>query len=271
MDKMYHEKINNKWIITNKIGRGSYGTIYNCIKTKKYPSEFAIKILRENHESKNEIFVYKYLKKLQGNIIPKIYDYGGPFKDGLVYIVMEKLYQPGEKLYKIRSIIEYLDIFAKNNIIHGDIKPENIMLRKETDDLVIIDWGLSCILSDKNATPSGTLIYMSTFAHQGKISFRNDLESLFYCILSEISELPWRKTIRENLNNSENGGEILSEGIFYEKINFMKKIICKCPKIMKKFKLYELKSLYKFGIYIFSLERTDIPDYNYLKSLFPTL
>lgn len=257
------------WIINDQITRGSYGTIYNVKNISKISKQnYIIKISNDKNfqEHLKELNFYRKFKKYQGKCLPKLRDFG--YHNGKYYIILEKLNKIG-KLYNIRKIIELLFLFSKYDIIHGDIKPDNIMNReiKKENTTVLIDWGLSCNLNSKNDVPSGTPLYMSIMAHEGKISLRNDLESLLYCILHEISDLEWKDDCFMLLNNNDNYS--LMEKIKNKKILFSKKILEKNNNIMIKYKFYKLSNLYKFAVYIFSLKRTDTPDYNILTGCFP--
>jgi calcium-dependent protein kinase len=50
----------------------------------------------------------------------------------------------------MKGILEGLKTMHANNIMHRDIKPDNILLRRENDyDCVIVDFGLAEIVSEE--------------------------------------------------------------------------------------------------------------------------
>jgi serine/threonine protein kinase len=51
------------------------------------------------------------------------------------------------------------DMHAKN-ILHNDIKPENLMLTRDLKRLIFIDFGFSNLLTDENKVNKGTELYM---------------------------------------------------------------------------------------------------------------
>lgn len=248
--------INNSWILSKKIGNGGFGLVYDCYHIKNPKKIYAIKL--EHILSSGlyfEIKIYKDMKN--SNFIPKLFDCG--VYGRIRYIVIEKLYNFNFSIKKLPNLIEGLESFYLNNKSHGDIKLENIMER-ESGEIVFIDFGLSKSIKkykDKN-TISGTLSYMSINSHMGIVSFKNDLESLMYCILEILNKLPWNtKKLRfDNLN------EVLNL-----KLEFSEKI--KKNKFSQEYlDLKKYSRLLLFVKYITNIKNKEIPDYNYLKNLF---
>ncbi|MEX0270084.1 serine/threonine protein kinase [Leptolyngbyaceae cyanobacterium UHCC 1019] len=78
-------------------------------------------------------------------------------EDGMPYIVMD--YIPGQTLedvvfpdrplpeatalHYIRQVAAALQVVHTNGLLHRDVKPQNIMLRQGTQDVVLIDFGIS--------------------------------------------------------------------------------------------------------------------------------
>lgn len=112
------------------------------------------------------------VSKLNHPNIVSVYDYF--IEDGDGYIVMEWL--EGKTIrdvkneglqFDINSIVnigiqigEALNYAHQNNIMHKDIKPENIML--SNGKITILDFGLATFLEEKNAERNhGTVMYMA--------------------------------------------------------------------------------------------------------------
>jgi len=154
--------LNNRYILQEEIDSGGLSIVYKAIDIyNEYfndESNIVIKIPNENLRKKKDInaFVYseyKFLRKLNHENIVKIYDFAVDKKTKIPYIVLE--YISGEKLInesiyamnkKSKNIMFYelfntLKYIHKNNIIHADINPYNIM--KEDDKYTIFDFGVS--------------------------------------------------------------------------------------------------------------------------------
>lgn len=136
------------YILINKLGSGSYASVWSCY-CKETQDLMAIKISKkgEHKTGKKEIDIYDNFKKLGLEYTVKMYD--NFIHNDIVYIVVElmmgSLYDimkngicgsikfnkgyPSEFIGKIiPQLKEALHELHKNNIIHGDIKPENILI-----------------------------------------------------------------------------------------------------------------------------------------------
>lgn len=110
-----------------------------------------------------------FLKELSHTYIPQVYDYVQ--EDGVVYTVMD--YIEGESLDKILKrkeipnqpqiikwscqLLEALSYLHNQNphgILHGDIKPANIMLRNN-GDICLIDFNIALALGEDGAVKIG--------------------------------------------------------------------------------------------------------------------
>jgi serine/threonine protein kinase len=104
----------------------------------------------------------------------------GELPDGRPYIVMpyvkgetlrSQISRQGMSFDRAASILKQigaaLDHVHANQIFHRDLKPENVMLRRDTDSVVIIDFGIAKVRnslvapSTVNGAAIGTLLYMS--------------------------------------------------------------------------------------------------------------
>ncbi|MCK5594859.1 serine/threonine protein kinase [bacterium] len=173
------EKKFGKYIVQDIVKFGGMSQIYKAIDpaTKEV---VAIKILhpgKMNHRTING-FVQeaKMLEKLNHPNIIQVIDFGK--EEGTLYTVME--YINGKDLKKlllhkkikgfqekydiILQIGRGLDYLHENNIIHKDIKPENILILKN-NEVKIIDFGLAHYdrlrIFTHNHFIDGTPTYMS--------------------------------------------------------------------------------------------------------------
>lgn len=141
--------IKNSYILINKLGSGSYATVWSCYATN-IKNLMAIKIFKtgEHNAGKKEIETYDNFNKLGIKHTVKMHD--SFIQNNNVYIVIDLMFgslydimkkyvcsdnrrfnngYPIEFITKIiPSLLEALNDLHKNNIIHGDIKPENILL-----------------------------------------------------------------------------------------------------------------------------------------------
>jgi serine/threonine protein kinase len=173
-----------KYVIINKVGRGSTGMVY-LSHDPYYRRDVAIKVynIEENSDQDrarvsrkmffNEAHMVGMLQ--HPNILP-IYDAGE--EDGKYYVVTEHIqgartlaaYCKPDNLLRIDDVVEIIYKCAKalhyahgRGVIHRDIKPSNIMLTTD-NDVRIIDFGIA-IVSDSDISRiegiAGSPSYMS--------------------------------------------------------------------------------------------------------------
>ena len=247
--------INNKYIIKNKVGEGNFGKIF-IGKNKYTEEEVAIKIDTNPIILKNEAIMYNYLSDVNG--IPKLRAFGkeGKYNFLILDLLGDTLISKRERSSDIFTLdyvigigiklIKIISNIHEKNIIHRDIKPDNIMYKnhnKNADlDLYIIDFGLSKLYDEtkKNFVKKenlivGTANFVSLHAHNGSMpSKRDDLESIGYVLLYiYYGELPWNSLMQidktDRINNIKKYKEKIIKGmsdniiiIFIKKCNKLK-------------------------------------------------
>lgn len=192
-----------KYYLGECLGKGSSSTVFKCTDEFGNNLDLAIKILNKNISNTPEVIKafnteIKALKTIDHPNIIKIYDYG-KIKNNL-YIVIEiingfllseviKQYTwiPEKKaLVILGQICEALKAVHREQIVHRDLNPSNIMLTK-AGVIKLIDFGASKIHSDiderlSNTLPGtliGTIAYMSPEQLDGRpISYQSDIYSL---------------------------------------------------------------------------------------------
>ena len=191
--------LGNRYEILEKVGNGGMATVYKATDTvlKRY---VAVKILRDEFTTDEE-FIKRFETEAQSaarlthpNIV-SIFDVG--VDNGIYYIVMELI--QGKTLKEIIleekgplpwkwsvnvaiQIASALEMAHKNNIIHRDIKPHNIII---TEDGIakVTDFGIAKAVSNSTITAFGTTIgsvhyFSPEHARGGFTDAKSDLYSL---------------------------------------------------------------------------------------------
>ena len=190
--------IASRYEIIEKIGNGGMATVYKA-KCHVLNRFVAIKVLKEEFTTDEE-FIRRFNVEAQSaaglthpNIV-SIYDVG--HENGIYFIVMELI--QGKTLKQIINeegrlpwkwsvniaiqIASALETAHKNNIIHRDIKPHNIII---TEDGVakVTDFGIAKAVSNSTITAFGTTIgsvhyFSPEHARGGFTDAKSDLYSL---------------------------------------------------------------------------------------------
>ncbi|XP_052868612.1 dual specificity tyrosine-phosphorylation-regulated kinase 2 isoform X2 [Anopheles cruzii] len=163
--KIVHDHICYRYEILEIIGKGSFGQVIRALdhKTKQY---VAIKIIRNkkrfHHQALVEVRILDELRKKDaadgGHNVIHMLDYFY-FRNHLcitfelmslnLYELIKKNNYQGFSLSLIRrfcnSIVKCLRFLDELNIIHCDLKPENVLLKQRgSSSIKVIDFGSSC-------------------------------------------------------------------------------------------------------------------------------
>ena len=103
-------------------------------------------------QMQKEIEIYKRLSKIQGKYIPKLVCYGY-YGGGIGYVMGMTIVGTMLSFHKIEKwqknqALRALKIIHSNNILHNDIREENILVNDE-GNIFFIDFGKSIINDDK--------------------------------------------------------------------------------------------------------------------------
>ncbi|MFL5571963.1 MAG: serine/threonine-protein kinase [Gemmatimonadaceae bacterium] len=189
--------------LESEVGRGGMGIVY-CARDRRLKREIAIKVLPPELSFRADIR-QRFLREAETaaqlnhpNIVPI---YTVEERDNLVYFVMayvkgdnlgQRLQQHGpmapvEVRRILREVADALAYAHGRNVIHRDIKPDNIIIEEETGRAMVTDFGIARALTDTGDSrltatgmAIGTPAYMSPEQSAGDraIDGRSDLYSL---------------------------------------------------------------------------------------------
>ena len=260
----------NKYNLLEKLGQGSFCSVYRG--QNRYTKEFvAIKIETTSNTLQHECKILMILENVSG--IPRVRNYGGItiVHDSGRYLVLDLLRPAfsetgsftdtasGSCIFHWNSIIKTLESIHNCGVVHNDIKPSNILLRMNTNEPILSDFGLARVYlyrgkhrlpngnvndnglfefeapgtgtvdikqKNTNIQPLGTPLYMSPYVQSGQQigSRRDDMISLYFTFLTinnKKQQLPW-------YNRNNTGDEDADINVV---INYKLQILLECFKI----------------------------------------
>ncbi|GCF09482.1 FHA domain-containing serine/threonine-protein kinase [Dictyobacter arantiisoli] len=238
--------------IVERIGVGGMATVFKAYQPT-LDRYVAIKVLPAYH-ARDPIFVKRFVQearsvaKLAHPNIVQIHDFGE--QDNITYIVMEhvdggtlkdRLKSPLPVPVAIDFIIqaaEGLDCAHRNGIVHRDVKPANMLLRRD-GHLLLSDFGIAKLLEESTSltrvgTGIGTPQYMSPEQGMGqKVDRRSDIYSLgivlFHCLTGRVpftADSPLTVTVK-HINEPLPVERLVSEGVPAPVIQVVQKMTAK--------------------------------------------
>ena len=269
-----------KYLVKNRIGKGSFGTVYSGIITQTH-EKIAIKF-EKREKGKNGTLETEACRLiyLQGPYIPKIICYGNNHTHNILVQELlgrslENLFNLCNKKFSLKTVcvlgiemIKRIEYIHNKYHIHRDIKPDNFMTGKDEKEnkIYLIDFGLAKkyfstskqqhIKFSTGKSLTGTARYCSRNAHKGyEQSRRDDIESIGYVLLYFLlGNLPWQ-------------GLKVKEG----EDQFKKIAEKKCNITFEELTKNTYHEFLLFFEHVDSLNFEDEPNYNYLISLFQSM
>lgn len=204
--------------ITQQIYESRNSLVYRAI-FKPDNQSIILKILKENYPTSSELTRYKQeyeitrslnadgviktynLQRHENSLVMFLEDFGG---ESLKLLMSDRQFSLQEFLSIAIKTTKSLAAIHAANIIHKDINPSNIVYNSETEQLKIIDFGISTRLSREIQTVGnldqleGTLAYIApeqTGRMNRGIDYRSDFYALgvtFYEFLT--NQLPFETT-----------------------------------------------------------------------------
>ncbi len=233
LENMVGEKIADRYQITGVLGIGGFGAVFKAIHVLM-DRPVALKLLHEISYLKmfhKEAVIISSLK--HPNIL-NVYDFGFSDENRFIYLACEFIngttltqhikakgkigYQ--EAVQYVCQICDGLSYAHKKNVIHKDLKPDNIMLAQdENDELrpVILDFGIANVYSPEgpvySETIAGSTRYMSPEQFNSPtVDARSDIYSLGLIFYEMLCGKPLIKLVRDPLLMLEN--HLASEAAF---------------------------------------------------------
>ena len=177
---------------------------YNSIRNNTSDQEKKVFDILVNKNSDKISKYYEYYECKHYDYIVSIYEY----IDGVTltqYIQNNKITDKFILLI-LRKVLECLKFIHNNNIVHCDIKPDNIMIAKDDNTVKLIDFDFCIVLTDEFYMSDyifGTLDYIAPESHDLKMySKKSDVWSLGVIIYSIITnKYPYNINIYDSCSN----------------------------------------------------------------------
>lgn len=280
-----------------KLGQGSHGEVLlvEDSASEEFGAKtasagtFAVKLLEHEYKVYQHLQCHK--KKILG--LPQVFKYGFDHHHDKYVLVMSRLGAsmrdvielnrtpiPNYAALRIGSqLIRRLQYLHDMGLVHGDIKPRNILCGHETFEKVyFVDFGLATFYKNmksgkhhhmvKGQKFKGTEDFASRNAHKGfSLSRRDDLESLGFSLIYMMrGSLPWSK--------SHAGGCGSWKGILENEeeladANFKSRSTAEAKEIKENISIEELcvglpDCMSAYMRHVYSLAYDESPDYSFL-------
>ncbi|KAG1865053.1 putative camp-dependent protein kinase catalytic subunit [Suillus subalutaceus] len=254
-------RVDGRFRLGDVLGSGSYTVVYHAQNFIKDDS-VAIKLKPIiNCSSSAELGSPIFWFGRESTYHALVLDLLGPSLHD-IFIVHDRRFSLPNVVNLGNQLLSHLKYIHSHNFVHGDIKPENILvgLNDLKHTAFIIDFGISkeyCNTLTRAHIPfcqgrclAGTPVFTSINSHLGvEPGRRDDLESLTYMLMYFLrGSLPWLTSNHEKLSNSS---------MLEHNVNTTVEVLCHRIPV-------EFTSLL---IYTRSLAFSEDPDYDYLHSL----
>lgn len=209
-EEMIGSRLSNRYEIVRELGRGGMGVVY-LARDPLLSREVAIKVVNPGLFSAEAVERFQReaqtVARMDHPAIAPVYDIGQ--HEGALYFVMPFLQganlraamadgslTQGEIMSVGIHVARALEYSHSHGVVHRDVKPENIMFRREAQELQIrvMDFGLATSSSNDRITRSGAIVGTISYLSPEQLSAReidgrSDIYSLatvlYECLVGE--------------------------------------------------------------------------------------
>lgn len=217
-----------RYRITGRIGSGSFATVYRG-QDDTLDVPVAVKVLADNWATNDDVRARflaeaRLLRRISDERIVRVYDIGTTDR-GQPYFVMDlanggsleqlrkRMVAPGLALRLCAEAARALEVLHRNQLVHRDITPGNILLTNSSGGVrvMLADLGVAKSLLDeyRDTMTAGTPAYMALEqANSSQLDQRSDIYSLAcvtYALLTGRPPFPV-KTLAELLSRNHTIG-----------------------------------------------------------------
>lgn len=125
--------------------------------------------------------LYLVQEWIEGETLKQELQQTGPFKENQIWQLL-------------RNLLSVLKFVHENKVIHRDIKPHNIMRRRQNQQAVLIDFGVAKFLTGTALLQTGTVVgtaeYLAPEQTKGKAFPASDLYSLGVTCIHLLTDIP---------------------------------------------------------------------------------
>lgn len=188
----YMEQRVNRFEIIRELGGGAMGRVYLAVDSLESTKKFAIKALQRERLGERGVFLlqreFQLLRSLGHNGLARAIDLIVEPTKGDIFLVQE--FVEGEDFSKASrgvspqiimewgaSIAVTLSYLHSRNVVHGDLKPQNVIVSSKGP--VLVDLGVCAVIKEGGVGLSGTPVYLAPEVLRGApFTPRSDIYSL---------------------------------------------------------------------------------------------
>jgi serine/threonine protein kinase len=142
------------YVADSVLGHGGYATVYRVHHASNPGRVVALKVLDDRHRHLAQVArlrrEFEFARRLAHRNIVTVYERGPG------WLTMELITGGGvanlptipDRLAALAQIAEALDYTHNRAIVHCDVKPTNILIERDCDRAVLIDFGVAVAVSD---------------------------------------------------------------------------------------------------------------------------